>query len=227
MLYWGVILHLFIDIGVLLHRGRKDWRPNCYQIAFITACSFRVAKSSFSMSLNRFIACLQVSLGQRFQTVWSLVRTWSVTSLMFKVTSCQNKSRQQVIHQVSSASWSRQTFVTGLSRQLVFVLILTCRMRPLLSWTVLTTLPMIQELRGAESSTTSTMSPGTKLHLILFNFWCSWSCGKYSFVHCFQNKLDMYCICFHLRTAYKSSFWKRGKRWLFFKEKKMVGTQRL
>lgn len=56
---------------------------------------------------------------------------------------------------------------------------------------------------------------------------------QYSFVHLFQNKFDMYCTCFHLRTAYKSSFWKRpggndgwalrSKRWLGVRASKWLG----
>lgn len=65
----------------------------------------------------------------------------------------------------ASASWSRQIFVIGRSKQLLFVLIRTWRTNPFLSGNVCRTFPIIQEFRGAVWSTISTISPG-----IMFRF---------------------------------------------------------
>lgn len=61
-----------------------------------------------------------------------------------------------------SASWSKHSFVTGLSSVLVFVFTRAERTSPFLSGYVSRTLPSNQDPRGAVASAISTMSPGTR-----------------------------------------------------------------
>ena len=53
------------------------------------------------------------------------------------------------------------------------------------------TLPSIHDSRGAVESTTMTRSPGTKL-FSWFHFWCSCSSGRYSRIHRFQKRSEMF-----------------------------------
>lgn len=74
-----------------------------------------------------------------------------------------------------SDSTSRQIFVMGLSRMLVFVFIRTLRMRPFLSGTVSVIFPIIHEFLGAQSSTRRTTSPSVKFQEAVVQRWRSWS----------------------------------------------------
>lgn len=92
------------------------------------------------------VTCLQVSSGKVLAHTLSS-RIWYVPQVSFsKSSNVKNKSHQWLIHHVSLVSWSRQIFITGLSRQLVLVLILAWQTSPLPSWTASTTFPMFQEL---------------------------------------------------------------------------------
>ena len=116
-------------------------------------------------------------------------------------------SKSVWVSQWSTASSSRQTLLMGLVKNPVYDLIQSRRTSPFLSIMVSTILPVNQELRGAESSTMMTMSPGVKLRLMLDHFCRSCIWGRYSLIHLFQNKSDIYWTCLHLRRAYRSSFW--------------------
>lgn len=48
-------------------------------------------------------------------------------------------------------------------------------------------------------------SPGAMLFLVLWQFWLSWSWGRYFWNQCFQNRSDMYCSCSH--QHWPPSFW--------------------
>lgn len=103
-----------------------------------------------------------------------------------------------VCPQMASASCSRQTFVMGRSRQLLRVLIRTCRTNPLRSGKVCITRPTGQEFRGAVLSIMTTRSPTTRFLFTPVHLWRSCSWGRYSLTHLLQNKSDIYWTCFHL-----------------------------
>ena len=101
-------------------------------------------------------------------------------------------------------SCSKQSFVTGLSMMLIFVCRRTDRANPLLSWKASKTLPSGQEPRGAVGSMMITISPGLRLPLFWFHFCRSCSKGRYSRIHLFQKRSEIYWTCLHLRLTYRS-----------------------
>ena len=112
------------------------------------------------------------SLGQRFKHIAhrSDLYHHSLSSKLVgqssnKQTNKQANKQARVLQ--ASASCRRQTLVIGLSSWFVFVLISSLRTRPLLSGNVWMTFPIIQELRGAVSSTMRTMSPHREVALLV------------------------------------------------------------
>lgn len=109
---------------------------------------------------------------------------------------------------------------------LVLVCRLTWRTAPLESGNVFITLPIIQELRRADSSTIKTTSPGRKFLFVLDHFCHSWRSGRYSLVHLVQNRSAMYWTCFQRRRAYWSSLVKipEGMLGCVFSSNKWLGV---
>lgn len=135
----------------------------------------------------------------------------------------------------SSASISRHSLLTGLSRMFALVFTKTLRTRPFDPDRGYTTMPSCQEFLGAVSSTITTRSLVVKFLLGLFHLIFSCMKVKYSFIHLCQKRSDMYCTCLHLRWEYKFPFWKtpggmtgfdfNWRRWFGVRGSRSFGSQ--
>lgn len=107
-----------------------------------------------------------------------------------------------------AASSNKHSLLTGLSKMLVLFFSFTLCTIPLESGNVSTTLPMSQELRGEELSTSYSKSQAIRFLLGLDHFWRSWRRGRYSRIHLVQNKSARYLNCFYRFLVYVSSLLK-------------------
>lgn len=126
-------------------------------------------------------------------------------------------------------SWTKQSLVTGLSRTLVLVCSLTERTKLFASRKTSSTLPRGQEPRGAGESVKTTTSPTVKLCFLWFHFCLSCNSGKYSWIHRFQNKYEMYRTCLQQRFTYMSEDLKAGfpfkrRRWFGVRGSRSFGS---